>query len=508
MAVYGLTNEGLIIKTLNVIREELNDRLRAAFGASIKLDDRAIFGQIVGILSEAAALVWEQAEVVNSSQDPDKAVGAALDALCTLTGTFRPLATYSVVTQTLTGSPTTVVAIDSIVKTESTDVTFQTTEEVTIAALAAWVALTVYAIGNRVTNGGNAYQCTAAGTSDAAGGPTTELETITDATVTWTYLGTGTGAVDVLARADESGPITASARDLIVPGTSVAGWESAINLLDATPGRDAATDEELRLLREAELASGGNTPIDALRADLLQVEDVLACTIFVNNSDVTDVDGMPPHSVEALVRYDGVTPTSAFDQSIWDALLANVAAGIQTHGLISGTATDSQGSLHTMKFNRPTNIPIYVRMGVTYDADEYPEDGDALIETSITDWGDTQLTGKNAVPSSIVWRAFQVDGVLRADYVAISTAPIATPTTWLALTAYISGNTVINQGRVYRCTTGGTSAASGGPSATGVGITDATVVWAHLGEEIAISLRELATFDSSAIVIVSAAGTP
>lgn len=508
MPTYGLTTDGLIIKTLTVIRDELSQRVRDTFGASMRTDDRAKLGQLLGILSEVAALIWELIEQVNSSQDPDKATGAALDALCTLTGTFRPPASYSTVVLTLTGTPATIVPTGSSVNTESTGVEFLTTEEGTIVAASAWTALTVYTLGARVTNGGNVYQCTVPGTSDAAGGPATEEVEIVDATVTWTYLGAGTGTVDVDAQAAEAGPVTASSRDLIVINDSVAGWTSVINLLDVTAGRDVATDEELRLLREAELAAAGNTPIDALRGDLLRVPSVKAATVFANNSDEINADGMPPHSVEALIRYDGVTPTAEFDQSIRDALLANVAAGIQTHGLVVGTATDTQGTTHTMKFNRPTDIPIYIRMGITVNDDDYPEDGDDLVVSSITEWGDDQLTGKNAVPSSIIWRAFQVNGVLRADYVAISTAPIAAPTTWAALTAYVSGNTVINSGRVYRCTTGGTSAASGGPSATGTGITDGTAVWSHLGDEIAISLRELATYNSANIFITSTAGVP
>ena len=507
MATYGLTTDGLIVKTLSVIRDELNTRLRDAFGASIKLDDRSVFGQISGIVSEIAALVWELAELVNSSQDPDKASGAALDALCLLTGTLRPAASYSTVTGTLTGTPTTIVTSGAIVKTDSTDVAFVTMADATIDTVDAWVASTAYAVDDRVTSSGNVYQCTTAGTSDTPTGPSDTGSGIVDGTVEWIYLGEGTGAVDVDMRGQETGPREASAGDLIVIDTQIAGWDGVTNLLDATPGRDAATDEELRTLREAELATAGSTPVDALRAELLDIEDVVAVTVFVNNTDATNSDGMPPHSVEALVR-GPESPDAAFDQTIWDALLAGVAAGIQTHGTIVGTSTDSQSTEHTMKFSRPTNTPIYIRVGITYDDDEYPEDGDDLIKDAIVDWGDAQSTGKDAVPSAIISAAHSIDGVLGVSYVAISDSAIATPTTWAALTAYVTGNTVINAGRVYRCTTSGTSAASGGPSATGTGITDGSAVWAHLGETISIGLRYLATYDTSRITVVSTAGTP
>lgn len=509
MAVYGLTEDGLIVKTLGIIREELNTRIRDNLGSSMRVDDKSITGQLSGIISEMAALIWELLEAVYNAQDPDKATGASLDALCTLTGTFRPQATYSTVTLTLTGTPTTVIPEGSIATTDSTQVPFETTADATLVAADAWAALTLYAVDDRVTNDGNVYQCVTAGTSAASGGPvgTTVGVEETDGTVEWLFLGEGTGVVDVIARASETGPTEATAYDILVIDSQVSGWDGVINLLDVTPGRNQATDEELRLLREAEIASPGNTPIDALRGDLLNVENVQAVTIFVNNTDTTDADGIPPHSIEPLILGPDPIP-AGFDQSIWDALLANVAAGINTYGDIVGTATDSQGTDHTMRFRRPTEVPIYVHVGLVMNEDDYPTNGDTLVETAITDWGDAQSTGKDAVASSIVARAFEVDGVLSVSYVAISTAPIATPTTWAALTAYVSGNTVINAGRVYRCTTGGTSAASGGPSATGTGIADGSVVWAHLGETIAINLRELATYDSSRITVVSTAGTP
>jgi len=52
----------------------------------------------------------------------------------------------------------------------------------------AWAALTAYAVGARVTNGGNLYQCTVAGTSAAAGGPSGTGTDIVDATVRWLFI--------------------------------------------------------------------------------------------------------------------------------------------------------------------------------------------------------------------------------------------------------------------------------------------------------------------------------
>jgi hypothetical protein len=52
---------------------------------------------------------------------------------------------------------------------------------------------------------------------------------------------------------------------------------------------------------------------------------------------------------------------------------------------------------------------------------------------------------------------------------------------WLASTAFAVGDRVSNGANTYVATTAGTSAASGGPTGTGTGIADGSVVWAFEG---------------------------
>lgn len=68
-----------------------------------------------------------------------------------------------------------------------------------------------------------------------------------------------------------------------------------------------------------------------------------------------------------------------------------------------------------------------------------------------------------------------------ADAAAVSNPLINPPliggTAWAASTAYVTGNIVGNGAYSYICKTSGTSAGSGGPTGTGVSITDGSVVW-------------------------------
>lgn len=56
-------------------------------------------------------------------------------------------------------------------------------------------------------------------------------------------------------------------------------------------------------------------------------------------------------------------------------------------------------------------------------------------------------------------------------------------TSWGATTSYVLDDVVENGGDVYRCTTAGTSAGSGGPSGTSLSIADNTVVWEYVGAD-------------------------
>lgn len=450
---YGLTLTGFVPKTLEIIREEINESLTDFFGPSLDLEN-GLLARFVGILAERYAELWELAEAVNSAQDPDKATEAALDALCLLTGTFRIEAASSTVTLTLTGTPTSVVPATSRASTTTTGKKFLTTASATIGAVAAWVASTAYAQGVRVTNASRVYQCVTAGTSAGAGGPTTTAAAITDNTVTWRYLGEGTGAIDVEAQATETGIIVAASGDITQIETPAGGWQSVINVLDATVGYDTQSDEALRLTREEELSQAGTSTAEAIRAEVLALSGVTSVTVFENTTDITDIDGVPAHSVEVLVR-------GGDDAAIGEALLDQVAAGVGTHGNTTTNPVDSEGVTHTIKFSRPAEINIGITISLVKDT-TYPVDGDAQVEAAIVAFGNAQKCGKNAVASSVSAQAFKVTGVID-----VSALP------------FIIGVAA--------------------PATPGVPVASTTI---------SIGTRQLAVYDTSWITVITSTGTP
>ena len=458
---YGILTTGFSAKTLEILKAELEAAWRVSFGASCDLDPQTVDGQIIGIMAERFTELWELAEGVYASFDPDQAVGVQQDALAALTGTVREPARSSTVTATLTGDNATVVPAGKAGSVETTGVRFLTSASATLATVTAYTALSAggaVALGSRywVADGGTdrIYQCSQAGNVGSPKvPPTSSGANQSDGTAKWTYLGDGKAAIDVACASEETGPKVAMARTLNVIETPVSGWKSISNVLDATLGADLETAASLRVRREQEVRATGNAAAEAIRADILKVgqgtlNPVTACTVFSNDTDATDGDGLPPHSIEVLVE-------GGEDADVAAAIWATKGAGIETYGTTTETVTDVVGAIHDVSFSRPVSRNVYVKVTLTYDSRYYLTTGDDLVKAAIVAFGDLSASGKNVVASSIGAQAFKVNGVLDTSEVLVG---FSNPPT---------------------------------SSAT-----------------LAVSLRELAVFDSSRITVVSAPATP
>lgn len=419
----GVDLTGFTPEVIEDIKAALEADLQAAFGASIDVRPQSVFGQIIGIMAERYADLWSASQSVYTSFTPDGATGASLDSLCALTGTIRLDAASSTVTLYLSGTNGTVIASGKQASVASIGTKFQTTASATLATATAWAGSTAYAVGDVRRNGATQriYYCTVAGTSASSGGPTVTVgNTVTDGTVTWVCIGDGAAYASVAAESVDTGPKVGAAYTISVIETPVSGWQGALNVLDATLGRDVETDAALRLRRVTELRATSNTSVPAIRARLLGVDGVTQCTVFENVSDATDANGLPPHSVECLV-------TGGTTADVTEKIFNCVAAGIATYGTSSATVTDSLGNSYTIYYSRPTNLPIYVEFNVSVDASKWPADGVTQIQQLVADYGDTLTTGRDVVSSSLTAQSFKVPGVL--DSVAyISTSPFPTST--------------------------------------------------------------------------------
>lgn len=306
---YGLMPEGFVAKSLEEIRQELIEQLRAEISPSLSFEADSILGHIVGIVSEHVSRAWEQMQAVYRSMYPDSAVGDALDGIAAITGVTRLPATPSRVIATVSGVPGTVLPAGRVASVEGTGARFRTVEEVTIPA---------------------------------------------------------GGSIEVEMVAEETGPIPAPAGSLTQIETPVVGWESVINFEDAILGRNRETDEELRARREATLRAVGSGTFESLRASLLLLPGVQQVRLFENTSMETDATGLPAKSFEAVIQ-------GGDDETIFREIWRRKPAGILAHGSVVGQVEDSQGFQHVVRFSRPLEVPIYIsikiRKGSAYPAD-------------------------------------------------------------------------------------------------------------------------------------------
>lgn len=435
---YGLLPTGFAPKTLINIKTELEAAFKGAFGNSIDLSATSVFSQLIGIMAERFAELWDVGQAVYNATDPDSAEGEALVAVCALTGTIPRSATSSTVTIIATGTVGTVLLAGRQASVAVVGTKFQTLADATIAAATAWATSTVYAAGDIRKANGNIYVCTDPGTSAGSGlGPAGTGTAITDNTVEWRYVGAGAGYVQVSAESVETGEKTAAAFDLTVIETPVAGWNGVNNLSDAIKGQAVETDTELRVRREDELLGASRSTLDAVRIRVLEdLPNVISVTVFENSSDVTDGDGMPPHSVEVMVHSPGDL-TGDDDDAITALVWQNVAAGISFYGNQTKTYTDvdNGNQTYTVKWSRPSLQNVYIIANIIKDPLLYPANGDDQLVDAILAVGNAYACGKNVVSSQMKAACFRVAGVLDVTscYIGLSPSPASETTVSISL---------------------------------------------------------------------------
>lgn len=332
-----LTAQGFTRTRLDERLSQLQDAMRAIFGPNINLDPDTMDGQTLGIFAESTSNLDQLAEDVYHSFNPQSATGVALSRLVQLNGIRRIEGTYSTVTLRCVGSQGTVIPAGSLVKSTATNATFETTEEALIPA---------------------------------------------------------SGEIDVAARSAVKGALLAPAGTLTKIDTPIFGWQTATNLLDASPGRNEETDEQLRLRRRASTSTPGQAIVDAMYGALTNIPEVRQAKVYENDQDVIDANGLPPHSIYCIVE-------GGADADILDTIWLKKTAGTTTHGTTAGQVTDSMGNPHTLNFSRPTDVNVWVTVNL-HTRPGWPTDGGQRITNALTAWAvANQSIGEEVIHSRL-----------------------------------------------------------------------------------------------------------
>lgn len=365
-APYGVTPTGFsrpsIAEELAIIQADQ----RANISATLDLSTDSVLGQVNGIFAERLGLAWEALQAIYDAGDPDRAEDDAATSIAKITGTDREGESKS--------------TVDCKV---------------------------VLALGTVLQAGVNFAHVT--GKPDARFTPRTDF--------------TATGPSDpqlyhVTFESEVAGPIQAPANTLTVIATPVIGWVSVTNDRDALPGRLVDDDADLRLRREQALQRSGSSGAEAIRADVLAVTNVTSCQVFENWTDTTDTQGLPPKSFQVVLFDDAGADNDAVAQAIWDSK----PGGIQSVGVVTGTALDKNGDPHTMRFSRATQVNIYIQATVT------PRDGyttDTAFKLAIAQQLNSQLGTGDDVSTWDISDAAHGLGA-KVTHIKIGTAPAPT----------------------------------------------------------------------------------
>ncbi|EJM8616684.1 baseplate J/gp47 family protein [Klebsiella pneumoniae] len=160
------------------------------------------------------------------------------------------------------------------------------------------------------------------------------------------------GTVIATATCSVAGAVAAPAGSVNKINTPTRGWVSATNPQAATVGVAAETDAELRVRQSQSVALASLTPFDAVDGAIANVEGVTRHKLFENDTEIMDANGLPAHSISAVVEGGDATVIANTIRSV-------KGQGVSTFGMTAVVVTDRYGNPYTIRFSRPVDVPVF-----------------------------------------------------------------------------------------------------------------------------------------------------
>ncbi|EDQ6395935.1 TPA: hypothetical protein G8140_000286 [Salmonella enterica] len=201
------------------------------------------------------------------------------------------------------------------------------------------------------------------------------------------------GAVTVTAICSNSGAVAALAGTITTINTPTRGWTSVTNPAAATVGAPAETDAELRIRQGQSVAIPSITPFEGVDGAIANIAGVTRHKLYENDTGKTDGNGLPPHSISAIVNGGDVT-------EIAKTIRGNKGQGVRTWGKTSVTVPDKYGNPHIISFSRPTDVPVYGKITLKVFAGYTSQIG-VQIQQAVADYINRLMIGDQVLLSRI-----------------------------------------------------------------------------------------------------------
>ncbi|EOV5296848.1 baseplate J/gp47 family protein [Klebsiella quasipneumoniae] len=289
-----VTAEGISAPDYQTVLDTITGYFQQIYGSDAYLEPDSKDGQMVALVALAIHDANNTAISVYRSFSPATALGDALTSNVKINGITRRAATNSTVDLLLTGTVGTTITNGSVRDTNSV----------------VWNLPATVVIG-----------------SD--------------------------GTVVATATCANSGAVAAVAGSVNGINTPTRGWASVTNPLAATVGVAAETDAQLRVRQSQSVALASLTPFDAVDGAIANVEGVTRHKLFENDTETTDANGLPEHSISAVVEGGDATEIANTIRSV-------KGQGVSTYGTTAVVVTDKYGNPYTIRFSRPVDVPVYV----------------------------------------------------------------------------------------------------------------------------------------------------
>lgn len=415
----GVTSAGFVRKTFDEIVAGLQEQAKPIFqdlvqpGEEVDTSDLSTLGRLIGLIAPSLDEVWQAQQQIYQAFDPNSATGVALDNIVQYLGITRQTGSRTVLRASVWGQLGTVLPIGQVIRGTAPDrfvstssLTFNTNDFIGFTILptstleGSNVEFTfiveegIYTLAHTVLAGETVQDILL------------DLESQFNALMlqrseVWVEGGklyfqlkdyysfvsvpslTNCSIMEVKKRlsfqSEEDGDISAPVGTVTTILTPVFGWISVINEVTAEPGTLDESDEQLRERFRLTKAVRANNLAEAIYAQLIDLEDVDFARVYENTTSLTDTRGLPPHSFRAIVK-------GGADTNIGEIIWNNKPLGIASDGNTSVVVRDSQNLERTVKFSRPTEVPIYVKITVEKIGNTFPTNGVDDIRQAVVDY--------------------------------------------------------------------------------------------------------------------------
>lgn len=304
---------GLQTKTLAEIKAEILNGTAdypgylQIYGPDINVGPNSPDGQQVNIVAQATIDVLELLAQVYTSFDPDQAIGTVLDQRCAINGVVRRGATYTQqVVQVTVDRALTLPGLDT----------------------APSAPFTV------ADSAGNQFQLVNAYSFGAPG------------TQSLTFQAAALGPVETVI-----GTIT----QIVTTTLGVTGVNNSAAA--ASVGIAEETDAALRIRRANSVSLPSRGYLEGLLGALIDIDGVTQAVVLENDTNATDVNGIPGHSIWCIVA-------GGANDAIAQAIYRKRNAGCGMKGAVSVDVLQIDGTEFEVLFDRPTAVDLYIEADI------------------------------------------------------------------------------------------------------------------------------------------------